>query len=167
MEECQSSIKRVLSVAFTSDCNRGPLTGPGAVALATPPLGAPELCLFTIVIYMYASDLLDRTYVYYIHVTWLIVPLLFTLTYLFNNIYILPTHHNFFIININLSFIYHAPTSCTCLYLLCLICCHSDDVFKHTSFKKYFWLFAGSPFVLALDVSNKYPNFPISFLFAV
>ena len=28
----QSSIKRVLSVAFTSDCNRGPLAGPGAVA---------------------------------------------------------------------------------------------------------------------------------------
>ena len=33
---CQSSIKRVLSLAFTSDCNRAPLVGPGAVTLATP-----------------------------------------------------------------------------------------------------------------------------------
>ena len=32
---CQLSIKRVLSVVLTSDCNRGPLVGPGAVALAT------------------------------------------------------------------------------------------------------------------------------------
>ena len=37
---CQSSIKRVLSVAFTSDCNRGPLAGPGEMPWLPPP-GAP------------------------------------------------------------------------------------------------------------------------------